>query len=190
MKKHFFALTALLLAVCSLQAQVTFRPYVGINSSSLTKDLDSLAFNSGTGYQIGVDLQIGARFYVQPGVQVEYLKNELEPLGGDKTVLKRSRLRASALIGYSYGGVESTFSFRMFTGPNASINLSAKEDDVDIKDELKNLIFGWNVGVGADFSILFVDAGYQFGLSEIYDAVEAAPRNNLFYANAGLRVRF
>jgi len=110
----------------------------------------------------------------------------------DDQKLNRSMLRIPVVVGYSFGEVYGDFSFRVFTGPNAAINLSSKTDDDPIieEDDIKSAIFGWNAGLGVDISIIFIDLGYEFGLSEVFENVDGAVRNNLFYANAGVRIRF
>jgi opacity protein-like surface antigen len=193
MKKIFFPLVLSVLAAFTASAQLTLRPFVGINSSSLT-DIDTANFDSQIGYQLGADLQIGSKFYVQPGLQFEFVKNTIDPRTGEESDYKRTNLRIPVLVGYAFGaGTQGNWGFRIFTGPNATFNLSDKPEDESAFDDLdlENIIWGWNAGVGVDFiSILFLDLGYQFGLSDVFTDLDDSPRNNLFYANAGLRIRF
>jgi hypothetical protein len=168
---------------------------LGFNTSELSEDLvkDSATFANNVGFQVGADLQIGDKFYVQPGVQLEFLNNTIEPRSGGEEDLKRTYLRIPVMVGYNFAGAESNFGFRVFTGPNMGINMSSKSDLGDVEEEVKNAIFGWNAGLGIDFiSILFVDLGYQVGLTEVFEDtnLNTGARNNLFYGNAGLRVRF
>jgi len=192
MKKHIFMLAVALLTAATAQAQVALRPYVGVNSSKLTGNLDTATFKNQVGFQIGADLQIGNKFYVQPGVQLEFRQNTIDPRVDEDQKLNRSMLRIPVVVGYSFGEVDGDFAFRVFTGPNAAINLSSKTDDGSIieDEDIKSAIFGWNAGLGVDISIIFVDLGYEFGLSEVFENVDGTVRNNLFYANAGLRIRF
>ena len=192
MKKHFFILATVLLTAATARTQVALRPYVGANSSKLTGDLDTATFKSQVGFQIGADLQIGKKFYVQPGIQLEFRQKKIDPRVEDDQKLNRSMLRIPVVVGYSFGEVDGDFAFRVFTGPNAAINLSSKTDDDSIIEDgdIKSAVFGWNAGLGVDFSIIFIDLGYEFGLSEVFDNVDGAVRNNLFYGNAGLRIRF
>ncbi len=190
MKQTILALGIILMATISVQAQVTLRPQIGFNASSLTSDLDSLAYNNNVGFQLGADLVFGNKFYVQPGVMFEYLNNPIDPLTGEDQDFSRSYVRIPVMVGYNFAGAEKSFGFRVFTGPNASFRVSSDSDNTDIEESIKGAIFGWNAGLGLDISILFVDLGYQFGLSEVFDDFDSGARNNLFYANAGIRVRF
>lgn len=197
------------IVVCVMQAgfaQAVLRPYIGFNSSSIDKDLTSeAAFKSRVGFQIGVDFQFGNAVYFQPGIQFEALRNSIQPSGTmsnlDEFDLNRSYLRVPLMIGYRFADSGSMFNFRLFTGPNAALRLSGKVGDeqgvlggVNLKDRMRDLIFGWNVGVGLDFlSIFFLDLGYQIGLSDIFkdaQGLNTGARNNLYYGNAGLRMHF
>jgi opacity protein-like surface antigen len=191
MKKILFPFVVALFCTAAASAQMTLRPFAGVNSSTLT-DIDSANFDIKVGYQLGADLQIGSRFYIQPGLQFEFVKNTVTPQTGEESEFSRTNLRIPVLVGYSFGGTEANWAVRIFTGPNATFNLSDKSDDESAFEDLdvNSIIWGWNAGAGFDFlNILFLDLGYQFGLSEVFD-VEEAPRNNLFYANAGVRIRF
>ncbi|GAB4499160.1 MAG: hypothetical protein OHK0019_35800 [Saprospiraceae bacterium] len=196
MKKIFFLLVATVFSASIVYGQLTLRPYVGINSNSLTEDFEDSEWKSKIGYQVGVDLQIGSKLYVQPGVQLEFAKNQIESIipGVDEDFeFKRTHVRIPVMVGYAFGEIDGDFAARIFTGPNASIVISSEADGEDIKDELKNAVFGWNVGAGVDFSILFLDLGYQIGLSEVFEDFnlgENGSKGNSFYANAGIRIRF
>ncbi|MBK8194586.1 MAG: porin family protein [Lewinellaceae bacterium] len=192
MKRQILLFSILAASLSAVHAQVAFRPYVGINSHTITKDFQDAEWRSALGYQVGADLQIGSKLYIQPGLQLEYAKNKFEILGtGINIDVKRTSLRIPVMVGYSLGKVDGDFSFRIFTGVNASILLSSSAEDFDLnKDDWKNAVFGWNVGAGLDFSIIFIDLGYQMGLSEVFETIDTGSKDNLFYGNAGLRIRF
>lgn len=194
MRKQVFTLAFVALVVCFSQAQVGFRPYVGVNSHTLTENFEDADWKSALGYQLGLDVQIGSKFYVQPGLQLEFAKNKIEPTGtgtGIEINVKRTHLRLPVMVGYAFGNLDGNFSFRIFTGPNASIVLNSDAEDFDLdKDDLKSAVFGWNAGAGVDISILFIDLGYQIGLSEVFENFDNGSKDNFYYANAGIRLRF
>lgn len=173
-------------------AQVSLRPQAGFNSSNLTKDLERAEFSDQLGFQFGVDLQMGNKFYIQPGILWESNKNELKERIDDRTAeLTVSRIRIPVMLGYRLISDEaSTIDARIFTGPNASFTVSKNLDETSLlsKDDFKGAIYGWNMGIGVDIAIFFVDAGYQFGLNEVFEDVASSARNNLAYVNAGLRL--
>lgn len=197
-------LTIFLFAAGNTFAQLAIRPYGGINASQLSGDLfEGSTSKSGMGYQIGADLEIGNKLYFQPGIQLEGLTNtkSFDDVSIEDIKITRTYMRIPVMVGYRLlGDSESDFNLRLFTGPNAAFRINSKAkgalQDVedDITESLKSAIFGWNLGFGVDLiSIIFVDMGYQIGLSEVFDESErisSGIRNNLFYANAGIRIRF
>lgn len=182
-----------------LQGQISVRPYAGLNSSSIQGEpADIIDFDNGTGFQVGVDVQLGRRLYIQPGVQLEFLKNNatLRTAVDTEGSLNRTGLRIPLMVGYRLFSENSDagFNLRFFTGPNAFLQLStSSDDDLNLNDSaLSDVIWGWNAGAGLDISIFFIDVGYQAGISDLSDDTQMATqaRNNVFYGNAGLRLYF
>ncbi len=195
MKEQLTLLVTFLLAV-SLSAQVTVRPQIGFNASSITENLPEEVLDGKTAINFGVDVQFGGRFYFQPGLMYETRKADVKP--EDRNIasvnLRVNRVRIPALIGYNLTGEPEQFlNIRAFTGPDISFAVNKDVDDNQLsfdEEDIKNFVWGWNVGAGVDIAFLFVDIGYQFGLSNILENVEANPKNNLFYINGGLSLRF
>jgi hypothetical protein len=193
--KHFAFLIVALLAGPALLAQISLRPQVGLNSSTLSKDLDEVEFKEQVGYQFGLDLQIGENVYIQPGFFFEAINNKVGLVDLDEELdMTISRLRIPIMLGYKFAGPESDriLDFRLFTGPNLSFVVSRDLKDAFTfgDDDFKDIVWGWNVGAGLDIAIVFVDFGYQFGLSEVFDDLDTNAKNNLWYANAGIRLGF
>lgn len=206
MKWRYILLSLLLSLGFSVAGQVTLRPYAGLNSPRMTKELlDESEFESNFGFQAGLDVQFGDKLYVQPGLQIEALSNTKVFLpdaapGLSNFDIKRTYLRIPLMVGYRFGNDESVFDIRLFTGPNAAFKVGGSVSnaegiikDLNIDEELANIVLGWNGGVGIDFlSIFFVDLGYQIGLSDVFKETEglnSGVRNNIFYANGGLKFR-
>lgn len=208
MKNNIVLTLALLAALAfseidSLYGQVALRPYAGFNSSNLSEELiDNSEWKSKLGYQIGVDVQFGDKLFIQPGIQFEAfnnLKRFTLPGGGTEEIqLSTSYMRIPVLVGYRIGEEDAAFGLRVFAGPNAAFRLNGSTDDpfgdTSIEDELKGVVFGLSGGIGLDFlSIFFVDLGYQTGLTDVFEEVEglnSGAKNNFFYGNAGIRIRF
>jgi len=192
--KQMMGIILILMIPSVILGQLSIRPQIGFNSSTLTKSLDNAVFSDQVGFQFGADVQLGTKWYIQPGIFWESAKNELrERIDGDRTEISVDRIRIPVMLGYHLlsdrGGL---LDVRAFTGPNAafSVNKNVKETSLLAKDDLKNAVYGWNLGFGVDLAILFVDAGYMFGLSEVFEGMATDVRNNLFYANAGIRIGF
>lgn len=194
MKKSIILITLLGL-VFPATAQFSVRPQIGFNSSNITEDLNNATFSNDNGFQFGVDVQMGGRFYFQPGIMWESANNELrETVDGNNTSFRVNRLRIPVMIGVKLldDDADGLINARIFTGPNAAfvINKDLKQTALINKDDFKNAIYGWNVGAGFDLAIVFVDLGYSFGLSEVFAASASTARNNLFYINGGFRIGF
>lgn len=188
----------------SIYGQAAIRPYAGVNSSNLSKELiEGSEWQSRLGYQIGIDVQFGDKLFIQPGVQFEAFRNlkRLPAAGGvgSKDIeLSTSYMRIPVLIGYRIGEEDGAFGLRLFAGPNAAFRLNGSTDDpfgdTSIEDELRGVVFGLSGGIGLDFlSIFFVDLGYQAGLTDVFKEVEGlntGAKNNFLYGNAGVRIRF
>lgn len=192
--KYLFALIMFSMTALMASAQISIRPQLGFNSSTLTESLESALFSEQVGFQFGVDAQLGNRLYLQPGIFWESAKNELkERIDGDVSEISVDRIRIPVMLGYRLLSERGDLiDVRVFTGPNAgfAVSKNVKESPLISENDLKNAVYGWNVGFGADLAILFVDAGYMFGLSEVFDGMASDVRNNLFYLNAGLRIGF
>ncbi|MCB0688154.1 MAG: PorT family protein [Saprospiraceae bacterium] len=195
MKNIILFASLMLVATFTASAQFSLRPQIGYNSSTITKRFQDQQFGSEAGFQFGVDMQIGKKFYVQPGILWESANNELrDMINGNNTSFQVNRIRVPVMLGYKLIGPDAggLIDARIFTGPNASfvINKDLKQSALINKDDFHNAVYGWNIGAGFDIAILFVDIGYSFGLSEVFDNAGSTARNNLFYANAGLRIGF
>ena len=190
--KKISLLAILALIPLWLSAQFSLRPQIGFNSTSINKSARSVDFYQQLGFQFGADMQLGGKVFLQPGIFWESSKNELqERIDGDRSEIHVNRIRIPVMLGYRVlskrGGLVD---LRLFTGPNAAflVNKNVKGDPLIGRGELRNAVYGWNIGFGADLTFLFIDAGYMFGLNEIFEGVSSADRNNLFYANAGIRI--
>lgn len=193
--KKIFGVVILMALAFSATAQFSIRPQIGYNSSTITKRFQDQEFGTEAGFQFGVDLQFGKKFYVQPGILWESANNELrDMINGNNTSFQVNRVRVPLMFGYKLIGpdVGGLVDARIYTGPNASfvINKDLKQNSLINKDDFQNAVYGWNVGAGFDVAIVFVDLGYSFGLSEVFQNMATAARNNLFYINAGLRIGF
>lgn len=196
MKKLFFLfLFSGLFLWANAQFRVAIRPQVGINVSSL-KNISADNISNLVGFQFGADVQLGGRFYVQPGILYEFINNTAEPVGGGEEIeIDQNRLRIPVLVGFKIlpDDADRWFNVRVFTGPNAAFVTSKPDGDENLEwvpDDWKNFVWGWNAGAGVDLAFIFLDLGYEFGLSEVIKDLDESPRNNLFYANAGVRIRF
>lgn len=177
-------------------SQATLRLKAGINTPNVD-DFEEVEFESNVGYQFGADLILGNRLYFQPGITFEAINNTIIETNGDDFDLTVNRLKIPALIGFRLieGAAEEKLNIRAYTGPSASfvVNEEFGTDDIDLlsDDDIEDVTWGWTVGAGLDFSMVFIDAGYKFGLNDFIEDFEGeSSKYNLFYVNGGIRIGF
>ncbi|TVR86136.1 MAG: hypothetical protein EA411_11360 [Saprospirales bacterium] len=185
---------AFFLGTGHLAAQFTFKPYIGINSAELSDDFDDEEFRSGLGYQIGADLMIGRRLYIQPGLNFEFAQIEVRGVE-DISDMELSRINMPVMLGFKMfqEDVDKFFDIRVFTGPNASFlaNYSGGDGLEISSSEIRNFNLSWNAGVGVDLFMFFIDLGYKWGVNDFFGRdVDSDATINVFYGNAGLRFTF
>ncbi|MES2812078.1 MAG: porin family protein [Bacteroidota bacterium] len=87
----------------------------------------------------------------------------------------------------------ATEKFSIEAGPQVGFLMSAKAnpdsgDSVDIKDELKSTDFGFNLGLGYNFTEnLSAGLRYNLGLSQVIDADDVDVKNNVFSLSVGYK---
>ena len=195
MKKTLLTLTLLLGVIVFVQAQVEIKPTFGINMSKLSDEPDNFSQSARVGYQLGGTVEIGKKLYFEPGIFWTKMGSELVHDTTSnldyKTDIKVMHI--PAFVGYQIigGDKENIFGLRVFGGPTLSWVTSIKADDTKLeKDDFNSLIWGIDAGAGIDLWILFLDMGYEWGLSEVFKDDPNNAKNNAFWANIGVRIRF
>ena len=105
---------------------------------------------------------------------------------------------SSTIVAYSsevdHPEDEDFFNVRVFGGLDGHhvtgvkhVTKSGAIDTIE-KDDFSNFILNADFGMGIDLWFLFVDAGYQIGLTPVYATANSAKASS-FYANFGLRLR-
>lgn len=202
MKKYALFLTLFMGLSIHMKAQLELKPMIGITLNSLS-DADDIDFKGKFDMHFGLDLMIGDQLYFQPGLHYAGTTTRFKPMGqigGENVDVSVDHIEIPLLIGYRFGDPEqnSLINLRLFTGPSLSFVANVDDDDsiFDItKADYNNVLLGWNVGAGLDILFLYADLGYQFGLSKIFDGLEVQgvsidnTTKNLFYINAGIRLR-
>lgn len=216
MKSKLYALFAALALLSTKSVAQTghiwdLRLYGGINVLQLTSDEGSTIINgvvhnrsvSGRpGYQVGVGLTFGNRFFIKPGVQFSGISTKIV----NKNTVTGTELTDAATIqtlsiplrvGFRLidPTKENLFNVRLFGGIVGSHVMSVKQGEnststTDItRDDYQNLIMSADFGLGVDLWIFYAEAGYQLGLSPVHTGGDNA-KANAFYANFGLRFTF
>jgi len=191
--KKTLPLFVLLLALgnISLNAQFEIKGLIGTNFSSLTKPPEGFAYAAKAGYQFGVGVLIGDKFYVEPGVQ--FVRNS-KAITVDTEEFRFSQIpvKSPVYAGYHLLGHESgPVALRLFAGPAVSIpgKITKGEEQIS-KDDIRNSVWLVDAGVGVDIFFLFVELNYEHSFTEFFDSDAVDSGQNGFLINAGIHIDF
>ena len=182
----FFALGAV-----SLNAQVELKGLIGTNFSSLTNPPEGYSFGAKAGYQFGVGVLIGDKFYVEPGLQ---FVRRTKTITSESTEFDfgQNSVKIPVYAGYHLLGHESgPLALRLFAGPVVSIpgKITKGEDQIGTED-IKNSVWMADVGVGLDILFLFVELNYEHSFTKFFDDASFDSGQNGFLINAGIHIDF
>jgi hypothetical protein len=188
MRKEIIILFSSLTISLSSIAQLSIRGHLGINTQKIDFATIQGQIKGSTGLNIGLDVQLGNRFYFQPGINYSAKKFKIKGIGD----IAANKINMPIMVGLRLFKHKTKFSknIRLFFGPNFSTTVNEKISDAitDInKDDLKNFNLDVLSGVGADLKMFFIDLGYKYGLNDyIRKNSKAAPLNG-FLVNLGVR---
>jgi hypothetical protein len=210
-KLILITLACLLFSNIGVAQKFDIRAYGGFNALQLTSDEGETLINgvaheqtvSGRlGAQFGFSATFGARFFVQPGFQRAILstkiinKNSINGL----ELIDQTNIRVVSVplkVGFRLIDPEDVnfVNVRVFGGFDGSHVTSVKHskksdglEEIDAND-FSNLILNADFGLGIDVLFLYLDLGYQLGITPVYTGGDSA-KSNAFYGNLGIRKSF
>jgi hypothetical protein len=188
MKKVLFAAFAVMAFGVSNAQDIKFGAKVGLNVATLNGDLEDAKSLIGAHLGAFAEIKITDKFAFQPellysmqGAKSEYSESETGYSYSSEDKYKLGYLNLPLMA--KYFATEKLF---IEAGPQIGFLMSAKNDyketetilgetetfsgDVDIKDDFKSIDFGFNFGLGYEFTQnVFASARYNVGLSDIND---------------------
>ena len=102
-------------------------------------------------------------------------------------------MRIPVFVGYQIigGDKENIFGLRIFGGPTGSWVTSVKANDNDLdKEDFNSFLWGADLGVGVDLWLFFIDAGYEWGLNQVFKNDPNEAKTRMWWSNVGVRIRF
>ena len=177
MKKLFCIVSAFVLFVSIVSAQEThFGLKAGVNIASANVSPGS-DYDSKAGLHVGglAHIHLSKNFALQPEVVYSMQGGKV-----DDTKLKLNYINIPLLVQYMTDN-----GFRLQTGPQLGLLLSAKTEvgdvEVDRKDNFTSTDFSWAFGAGYLFPEGFgLDARYNLGISDVWDGSSAKIKNSVF----------
>ena len=170
MKKIILTISIFLLAMVSVNAQVSFGVKAGVNFANITGDnTDDLSSRTSFVGGVFAEIPMTEKFTFQPELMYsgQGAKISVENIEGTVTeeTLKLDYLNAPFIFKYY---VKEGFNVQ--AGPQLGILLSSKSDEFDYSDLMKTVDFGMNFGLGYKLKNgINFEARYNLGLSNIWD---------------------
>lgn len=215
MKQVLISLTIAMLTFSNSFAQEShifdIRAYAGLSIMQLSSDntntlIDGIMHERSVtgrpGTQFGASLTFGNRFFIQPGFQYSLLSSKIinkNTVTGDEltdeTTLNIVSVPLKVGLRLIDPTTENLINIRLFGGIDGhhvtQVKHSTKSNSLDQIDasDYSNLILNADFGLGLDVWILYVDLGYQLGLTPVHSGGDNA-KASAFYTNFGLRFTF
>jgi Outer membrane protein beta-barrel domain len=191
MRSLFLFLVAMLTAGL-LQAQMTIKPTAGLNFTDWSEDPISAEFKAKVGGQIGGSMMFGKKFYIEPGIFWVGKSTELSSTSStvDDFKYTLSGVRVPVAVGLNLlGNSKSVISLRGFGGFSGFF-VTGTGDDID-KDDINTAQWGVFAGAGLDFWIMFIDASYEWSLTDVQKDISNINlgQTRTIYLNTGFRIK-
>jgi len=188
------AVVLLTLLAPAVRAERSFQiiPQVGLTMANLASEPDELENSAKVGYMIGGSLRFGARPFLQPGIY--YQRTTINATGYDDLTSQtfEDDLGVSSLWIPLQVGINvingDALDLHVNGGPTATIVTSVSDNEFGlVKDDYESVTWGAVVGAGVDFTLISLDASYEFGLSKVLKDDPDDTKYNVFRLAAGLR---
>jgi len=209
MKKVLFAAVAVFAFGAANAQDMSFGAKAGLNVSNLTGDIEDTKSLLGAHVGVFAEFKITDKFSFQPELlySMQGAKTEYTEVEGDSYSYKEEeKIKLSYINIPLMAKFYVSEKFSLEAGPQIGFLMSAKSDyeisetidgdttsfsdEDDIKDNLKGIDFGLNLGLSYDFTEnLFAGARYNLGLSDINDtdAENFEIKNSGFQVSVGFR---
>jgi hypothetical protein len=181
------ACTALLISF-GLQAQTTIKPAIGINFTDFSKTSYG-DYQSRVGWQLGGSVAFGQKVYFEPGIFYSQKSSTYTTTSStNKVDFDVSGFRIPVAVGVNVlGDSKSGVGLRIFGGGSGYFVTGNKGlNGIDIS----KANWGLFAGAGVDFSMIFVEASYEWSLTNLssnFTTAEIGKARSLFI-NAGIRL--
>jgi hypothetical protein len=167
MKKSILSIFTLLLIATVSFGQVNFKPGIGLGFTDYVNFGGEASAKVGA--QVGGSVAFGKKFYVEPGVFYSVRSTEFTTSSTtDLSDAKVKGIRVPVSVGFGLlGNEESLAELRVFGGGSGFFVTGTENAD---KEKVTSPSWGAHVGAGVDIWILYLDASYEFSLSEASEA--------------------
>jgi opacity protein-like surface antigen len=192
MKMFFFLLLGI--AVTGSAFAQRIKPGVGVNFTDFSQDPATGEVKGKAGFQIGGSVEFGKKLLFEPGIF--YVGKTSEYTTGTGSTASNitaglQGIRVPVALGLEVlGKSSSTFGVRLFGGPSAFFVTKISDDlDQAQRDNISKTNFGLFAGAGLDLSLFYVDASYEWSMTNIQKEIQNIDlgKTRSFFLTAGLR---
>jgi hypothetical protein len=187
MKKFVLLFSIILLSAVVGFGQVTFKPALGMSFNDFSDETNGKA-KAKVGAQIGAGFAFGKKFYIEPGVYYATKSTEFTTANNpevpdfDATI---KGIRVPVAVGFGLlGNEESLITLRAFGG-GSGFFVTGTGNDLS-KDDVESPTWGAFAGAGLDFWIAFVEASYEWSLTNSLKNIEVG-NSRTFFITVGLK---
>ena len=181
------------------KARSSFKVSAGANFNNLSLDsADEIESNIASGYNLGLSYKRGRFFYYEVGARYNNKPFEVTDVSDSNEANQTdSSFSVSAIDIPLTGGINITsfadrlVGVRVFLSAVPSFSLGKDVDELGLdKDDITNFMFYGQGGVGIDIAFFFIEAGFNYGFSNIIndianESIKSNPSQG--YVNIGFR---
>jgi hypothetical protein len=171
--------------------------YINSHSEKLIDDIVYYTTLSGRpGYQLGASILYGDRFLIQSGLEYSMLSTKITNKNIDNEYIDEIKLNVISIpiklnIKIFNPKYDNNFNIRVFGGLYNKLSINTnhhKKSGIsnDYLNKFTNFMLNADVGMGLDIFFLFIDTGYQIGLTPAYND-GSSTTGNMFYTNFGIK---
>ncbi|MGB3587769.1 MAG: hypothetical protein WBA23_14575, partial [Tunicatimonas sp.] len=144
------------------------------------------------GLNLGVDFRIGddgdSWFFLQPGVHYYSISAQLiNDANAERIddVVTINSLKVPLNGGVYLTGTDGVLAVRLNGGVVPTLMLGVEDNNLGLDgDDFSSFNLGLNAGIGIDLLFFTLDIGYEWGLTEFFEAGEG--RNRIFGVSLGV----
>src|SRR5258706_6823506 len=165
--------------------------YIGPNFSGFDVTSPNLTAEKRTGYDLGAYYRSGKFLYGQIGLEYVKLNSDLilsDSNGMSAGVVNLSRAQLPLYAGFNLlNPIKRVVNIRAYGGPVVTYKLGALVDNPDFSvASFSRLGVNGTVGGGLDILIFSLDAGYTFGLTDLFTH-DFSGKGNYAFMNFGVK---
>lgn len=169
-------------------AGITIKPTVGINLTDVSK-LPNGSAQAKVGWQIGGSVMFGHFVFIEPGVFYVGKSTQFTSTAANSIAkIDLNGIRVPVSVGVNLIGHAAPVGVRVFGGGSAFF-ITSTSDDLP-KALVNTTQWGLHAGVGLDIFIVFIDASYEWSLTNIQKDISEIDvgKSRSLFINAGIRI--